>query len=112
MYGRLEALPEQTEPLQLRQLLAALCVGSELIRLRRMASVFALGPELDAALGALAQGSSATARMWLARLDHRLAVLAGTDAPASLALRARASILAISEAIARHAGYFDSGARR
>jgi hypothetical protein len=109
MYGRLEALPEQTEPSQLGQLLAALGVGSEVIRLRRMASALPLRAELDTALAALALGSSTTARFWLARLDSRLATLAGVDALATQALRARASILAISEAVAQHAGYFDSG---
>jgi fusaric acid resistance family protein len=110
MYGRLESLPEQTEPLQLGQLLAALAVGSEVLRLRRMASALALGPELGAALHALAQGDSSTARIWLARLDHRLAAPAGAETQTSLALRARASILAVSEALARHAEYFDWGA--
>jgi uncharacterized membrane protein YccC len=110
MYGRLEAMPEQTEPLQLGQLLAALAVGSEVIRLRRIAPALALGPELDTALAALARGDSTRARMWLARLDHRLAAPARAEGGASLALRARASILAISEAVARHAGFFDSGA--
>jgi uncharacterized membrane protein YccC len=110
MYGRLEALPEQTEPVQLGQLLAALAVGSEVLRLRRMTSALALGPELEIALHALAQGDSATARIWLARLDHRLAAPADAEATASLALRARASLLAVSEALAEHAGYFDSGA--
>jgi hypothetical protein len=112
MYGRLEALPEQTEPLQLGQLLAALAVGSAAIRLRRMASTIALAPELDAALAGLAQGDSATARLWLARLDDRLAAPSGAEAQSPLTLRARASILVLSETLAQHAGYFDSGAAR
>src|SRR5262249_11311672 len=110
MYGRLAALPEPTEPLQLAQLLAALAVGSEVIRLRRMAPALALGSALDAALAALAQGDGASMRLWLARLDHQLATSTGSEAQASLTLRARASILALTEASARHADYFDSGA--
>ena len=39
-YGRLSALPEQAEPLQRAQLLAALSVGTEIIRLRRIARRF------------------------------------------------------------------------
>lgn len=111
MYGRLEALPEQTESLQLGQLLAAFAVGNAVLRLRRIASVVTLGQdleaELDSALAALAQGDSSAARTWLARLDHRLAASTGAE---GLALRARANILALSEALAQHPGYFDAGA--
>jgi len=110
MYGRLAALPEQTRPLQLGQLLAAFAVGSEVIRLRRIAPALALGSALDAALAALARGDSATMRLWLAQLDHQLAARADSEAQASLALRARASILVLAEASARHSDYFDSGA--
>jgi hypothetical protein len=109
MYGRLAALPEQTEPLQLAQLLAAFAVGKEVIRLRRLAPSLALGSALDAAFAALAQGDGASMRLGLARLDQQLAVSTGSEAQASLALRARASILALTEASARHAGYLDSG---
>jgi hypothetical protein len=103
-------MPDQAEPLQRARLLAALAVGSELIRLRRTSSVLALGPELDAALFALAQGSSAIAIAQLARLDHRLASLADTEPRAHLVLRARGIILAMSEALAQQASYFDAGA--
>jgi hypothetical protein len=108
MYGRMTAMPEQTEPLQLAVLLATLSVGCEVIRLRRMASALGLGPELDSALGALAQGNSSAARMSLARLDLWLAAVTGSQA--SLALQARGSILAMSGALSRHASFFDSGA--
>ncbi|HEX5998136.1 MAG TPA: FUSC family protein [Hyphomicrobiaceae bacterium] len=110
MYGRLEALPDQTETSQLDQLLAAFCVGSEVIGLRRIALVLPLGPELDAALAGLASGSSFTTRDWLGRLDRRLADQTEAEAQASLALRARASILALSAALARQPSYFNSGA--
>jgi uncharacterized membrane protein YccC len=39
IYGRLAALPDAAEPLQRSQLLAALAVGSEIIQLRRIASL-------------------------------------------------------------------------
>ncbi len=110
MYGRLWAMPDKAEPLQRAELLAGLAVGSELIRLRRAPSMFALGPELDSALVALAQGHSAITITQLARLDQRLASLPDTEPGAHLALRARALILAMSEALARHARYFDSEA--
>jgi Fusaric acid resistance protein family len=61
MYGRLAALPDAAEPLQRSQLLGALAVGSEIIQLRRLASSLGLGPDLDAALEALARGNNAIA---------------------------------------------------
>ena len=104
------ALPDEAEPLQRSQLMAALSVGSEIIRLRRIAPRLGLGSELDAALAALAQGDSAIATARLARLDHRLAARPGAEPETQLALRARANILAMSEALTQHASYFDAGA--
>jgi uncharacterized membrane protein YccC len=111
-YGRLSALPEQAEPLQRAQLLAALSVGTEIIRLRRVARRFEPHAELDAALDALARGDSSVAIERLARYDKRLAGLPGTRPGARVRLRARGSILAMSEALAQHAAYFDSRAAR
>jgi uncharacterized membrane protein YccC len=111
MYGRVAALPDDATPLQRAQLLAALALGSELIRLRQILDVLGLGPALEAPLVALAQGHSATAVAQLARLDRRLASLIDVDAGAHLALRARASILAIFEGLDQHAAYFGAGVR-
>ncbi len=111
MYGRLEALPDQAEPLQRAQLLAALSVGAEITKLRSTSSSLGLSPELNAALAAVAQGDPAEARTWLDRFDGRLASHPGGEpGEAGLALRARAGILALSEALAQHIDYFDSGA--
>jgi uncharacterized membrane protein YccC len=104
MYGRFSALPDQAQPLQRSQLLAALSVGTEIIQLRRIARRLDLGSELDAALQAMAQGDSVIATTRLARLDD---VLASRPGPA--ALRARGSILAMSEALTEHSAYFDAG---
>jgi uncharacterized membrane protein YccC len=112
IYGRLSALPEQAEPLQRAQLLAALSVGAEIIRLRHIARRFSLQGELDTALGALAHGDSAAAIERLGDLDRALAALPSTRPGAWVRLRARGSILAMSEALAQHAAYFDSGAAR
>jgi hypothetical protein len=111
-YGRLSALPEQAEPLQRAQLVAALSVGTGIIRLRRVARRFELHAELDAALDALARGDSSVATEHLARYDKRLAGLPRTGPGARVRLRARASILAMLEALAQHPAYFDLGARR
>jgi uncharacterized membrane protein YccC len=110
IYGRLAVLPDAAEPLQRSQLLAALMVGTEIIRLRQISSSLGLDSDLDAALAALARGNSALATTGLARLDDRLASLPDGGSEASLALQARGSILAISEALIQHASYFDAGA--
>jgi uncharacterized membrane protein YccC len=112
IYSRLSALPEHAEPLQRAQLMAALSVGTGIIRLRRVAHRFDQDIELDAALDAVAKGKSSVAIERLARLDGMLAVLPSTRPGARLMLRARGRILAMSEALAQHAAYFDSGVGR
>jgi uncharacterized membrane protein YccC len=109
VYGRLSVMPDQAEPLQRSQLVAALSVGSEIIQLRRIAPRLGLGADLDAALAALAQGNTTLATARLSRLDHFLAYPARAPDP-QLALRARSSILAISEGLTQHASYFNAGA--
>jgi uncharacterized membrane protein YccC len=105
MYGRFSALPDAAQPLQRSQLLAALSVGTEIIQLRRIARRMDLGSDLDAALDAVTSGDCGIATSCLARLDQVLAARPGVSA-----LRARASILAMSEALTQHAAYFDAGA--
>jgi uncharacterized membrane protein YccC len=112
IYSRLSALPEQAEPLQRAQLLAALSVGTAIIRLRRIARRFELHIELDAALDAVARGDSSVTTERLGRLDRMLAALPGTRPGVRVRLRARGSILAMSEALTEHAAYFDSRAAR
>jgi len=111
-HSRLSALPPGAEPLQRAQLLTALSVGTEIIRLRRVARRLDLHPELEAALDAVARGDSSVAIERLARLDRILAALPSAKPAARVRLRARGSILAMSEALAQHSAYFDSGATR
>ena len=108
VYGRLAALPRQTEQLQLDQLLAAHSVGTEIIELRRVATRLGVTAQLEAALGALAQGNGAIAIAQLRQLDQRLASAA--DDAAETAIHARAHILGLSEALTAHIPYFGSGA--
>lgn len=110
IYSRLSVLPDTAEPVQRAQLVAALSVGTEIIRLRHIAGRFALGVGLDAALAALARGDSALATGRLSRLDRSLAALPDTLPGGSIRLRARGSILAISETLAQYPAYFDTGA--
>jgi uncharacterized membrane protein YccC len=109
IYSRLEALPDQAEPLQRAQLVAALSVGTDIIHLRRLAPQLGLVLELDAALAAFARGDSAAAIAGLSALDQRLACLGLTDPEGSLVLRERARLLAICDALVRHGAYFDAG---
>jgi uncharacterized membrane protein YccC len=110
MYGRIAALPDEAQPLQRSQLLAALSVGTEIIQLRRIARRLDLGSELDVALAAVAAGNSAVATTRLAVLDRVLASLPGAGTGAQAALRARGGVLAVSEALTQHASYFDAAA--
>src|SRR5271156_3393952 len=105
VYSRLSVLPDAAQPLQRSELVAALSLGIEIIRLRRICRRFDLGPHLDAALETMARGDSAMMIVRLTRLDEALAAR-----PRAAALRARSTILAMSEALAEHAAYFDAKA--
>ena len=85
--------------------MAVLSVGAEIIRLRRICRRFDLGSHLDAALETMARGDSAMTIVRLTRLDEALAAR-----PGAAALRARSSILAMSEALTQHSAYFDEEA--
>src|SRR5205823_4068847 len=105
MFGRFAALPDQAQPLQRSQLMAAFSLGTEIIQLRRICRRLDLSLRLDAALEAIARGDCAMATEKLAELD---AVLASR--PGAAELRARGLILALSASRAQHAAFFDAGA--
>jgi uncharacterized membrane protein YccC len=107
--GRLVTMPDAATPLQRAQLLAALLVGSEIIRLRHIAHRLDHDADLDPLLAAVAQGDTASATAHLARLDAALAGQAATGPDMQTRLRARGSILAISEVLTQHAAYFEAG---
>jgi hypothetical protein len=90
--------------------LAALSVGTDIIRLRHLAPQLGLVSELDSALEALAQGNSVTATAGLTTLDQRLASLGQGNPQTSFVQRARGRVLAICDALVRHQSYFDAGA--
>jgi uncharacterized membrane protein YccC len=106
--GRLSAMPEQATPLQRAQLLAALTAGREIIALRAIARRPDLSADLEPALAAIAQGESARATIYLARLEKVLAAGANADLPAQADMRARGHIIALSDVLKRHAEYFDT----
>jgi uncharacterized membrane protein YccC len=106
IYGRLSVLPDTAEPLQRAQLMAAMSVGSAIIQLCLFAPRASLSAELAPALRAVARGNSAVAIAHLGELDDALASRLDT-----FALRARACILTISQALTRHAAYFDQATK-
>jgi uncharacterized membrane protein YccC len=101
MYGRPSALPNEAQPLQRAQLLAALSLGAEIIRLRRIGRRLDPGSEPDAALEALTRGEIGLETARLDRLDDALAAR-----PGAAALRAR--LLAMTEVLTQHAAYFEA----
>jgi uncharacterized membrane protein YccC len=105
--ARLLAMPEQAEPVERAELVAAVAVGKEIMRLRRVAPRFVSGPALDAALQALAEGRSGEAIERLKDIDRLVTALPSAESASRIVLRVRASILAISGQLAEFAPYFD-----
>jgi uncharacterized membrane protein YccC len=103
VYGRLEVMPEQAAPLQRAELLAALSVGSAVIQLRRITSRLDLDTTVEGALDAFVRGDTIGATTGLAKADRLLEERWGSR---PVILRARAIILAISEAVQQHREYF------
>ena len=102
-YGRIAALPAGTSPLAHAEMIAALYVGAAVLRLRRWAMRFVAVDGLAPLFAALAAGKVPAAIRELARAD---AAFATADGPAAEVRRARAALLALKEALTRHAGYF------
>ena len=96
-------LPDQAQPMQRSQLIAAFSIGIEIIELRRLCRQFDLALRLDTALEAVARGNCAIAAAELVKLDRSLASRRDVTA-----LRARGLILAISQSLTQHSLYFDA----
>jgi uncharacterized membrane protein YccC len=107
MYGRFAVLPDQAQPLQRSQLMAAFSLGTKIIQLRHIASRLKLDASLGGALEAVAEGECAVAVERFASVDQMLASRPGA---ATAVLRARGLILAISNALIQHVLYFEAGA--
>jgi uncharacterized membrane protein YccC len=106
IYIRLFDLPDAAKPVQRSQMVAALVAGTEMARLHRMVGRRSLSAPLKGAFDAVARGESALARAELAHVDQSLVALqrGGKTRPRA---HSRASLLALSEILVRHAGYFD-----
>jgi uncharacterized membrane protein YccC len=110
--GRLSQLPEQADPLQRSQLLAALTVGTEIIRLSHVAERFSVTSDLDAALAAVARGDCGSVTEHFAAFDRALAAVPATMPGERIRARARGRILAVSEALTQHSAYFSENPSR
>jgi uncharacterized membrane protein YccC len=104
IFGRLSAMPEEAAPLQRAELLAALSIGTAIIRLRRIGGRLHLDEPVDSALEAIAEGLGSRAIARLSQLDQTLA--ARSDAKPAVQ-RLRGLIQVISETLSQHAAYFD-----
>lgn len=107
MYGVLASLPDAAEPVARTRLVSAYTVGAEVISLRSIEPIVPLDPEFSEALAAFADGNGQQAIARFSDLDRRLATVGGREADLRLAQRARASLIIISEAIARRSAYFE-----
>jgi uncharacterized membrane protein YccC len=111
-FARLLAMPDQAEPVERAELVAAVAVGTEIVRLRHVAPRFVPSAAVDAPLQALAEGRSGEAIERLRDLDRLLAALPRAEASSRILLRVRASILAICGQLAEFGPYFDDRAVR
>jgi uncharacterized membrane protein YccC len=110
VHGRLSAMPEEATPIQRAWLLAALSAGAEITRLRHVARRLGLSSSIDPVLEAVAIGSSRLAITRLERADAAFAEHDDTGAEGKSAMRARSSILALSEVLIEHGIWFDGSA--
>ena len=109
--ARLLAMPEQAEPVERAELVAAVSVGNEIVRLRRVAPRFISGAGVDAALQALAEGRSGDASERLKDIDRQLAALPRAKSASRIVLSLRASLLVICGQLAEYASYYDQRIR-
>jgi hypothetical protein len=110
VYSRLSALPDQAPLLQNARLVAALTVGTEIIRLSSLMHRLDPGLSLQGVLGALVRGNSIAVIECLAAVDRTISAPTMASTGASIRLRARASIRIISDTLIQHTDYFDGSA--
>jgi uncharacterized membrane protein YccC len=111
IHARLCAIPDSIDTVQAARMVAALSVGTELIRLRRVAHRFSLNADLEPAMDAIAVGRCSAAILALDRFDQALAALPEARPGARLRLSARGTIRSLANSLARHASYFGADAR-
>jgi uncharacterized membrane protein YccC len=107
--ARLLAMPEQTDPMDRAEIAAALAVGIESVRLRRVVPRFVPNSAVDAALQALAEGRSGEATERLKDIDRQLAALPRSGG--RVVLRLRASLRVMCGQLSEYGPFFDQRLR-
>ena len=105
--ARVLAMPEQAEPVERAEIVAAMAVGNHIVRLRRVAPRFVPAAAVDAALQALAEGRSGDASERLKDIDRQLAALPGARSGSRAVLGLRAGLLVICGQLASYPSYYD-----
>ena len=108
IYARLVAMPETAEPVQRSYLVTTLAIGTQLIRLSRIAARGQIGVELSQVRQSLAAGDIDMLRSTIRHLDQDIAAVPDTAPGGRGRLRARAALLAIGDAVRNHREYFES----
>jgi uncharacterized membrane protein YccC len=109
--ARFLAMPDQAEPVERAELVAAMAVGNHIVRLRRVAPRFVPGVAVDTALQALAEGRIGEASERFKDIDRQLAVLPRTRSGSRTVLGLRAGLLMVRGQLASHASYYDERIR-
>jgi uncharacterized membrane protein YccC len=109
--ARVLAMPEQAEPVERAEIVAAMAVGNQIVRLRRVAPRFVPGAAVGAALQALAEGRSSEAAERLKDIDRQLAALPRTKSGSRAVLGLRAGLLTVCGQLASFASYYDQRIR-
>lgn len=109
MQARILAMPDQAGAAERALVLAILAAGTEITRLQATASALGERPRLSPVLDAFARGDAARARAALTGFEAGLSVDQTDDSRRRLILRARASTMALIDAIDRHDQLLSSG---
>ena len=105
--ARFLAMPDQSEPVERAELVAATAVGNHIVRLRRVAPRFVPRAAVETALRALAEGRSREAIERLGAIDRELAALPPGRPGARAVLGVRAGLRVICGQLASYSSYYD-----
>jgi hypothetical protein len=104
-------MPDQADPVERAELVAASAVGNHIVRLRRVAPRFVPGAAVHAALQALAEGRSGEAIERLKDIDRQLAALPGAKSGSRAVLGLRAGLLMVCGQLASYPSYYNQRIR-
>jgi uncharacterized membrane protein YccC len=105
--ARFLAMPDQAEPVERAELVAAMAVGNHIVRLRRVAPRFVPGAAVHTALQALAEGRSSEASERLKDIDRQLAALPRGRPGGRTVLGLRAGLRVVCGQLASYPSYYD-----